>query len=42
MRGVSFILAAVLGLGLAQLLTPQAALEHLFTQPSAKAEWFTP
>lgn len=38
-----FVLIALLPVfGLAQNLTPQAALERLFTQPPAKAEWFTP
>jgi len=42
MQRLPFILVMVGALGLAQGLSPQAALERLFTQPPAKAEWFSP
>ena len=42
MRRFPLVLAVLFTVGLAQSLTPQQALERLFTQPPAKAEWFTP
>lgn len=42
MRRLLILLAVLSAGGLAQTLTPQQALERLFTQPPARPEWFTP